>query len=607
MMLCSVRCLQRLGLLRGRATRVNRRNRLHPTDCAVPVSSHQPVYIPSYLLPLFMNWIPESAPNYLPDEVLAIILKLVADIPVPTSARTPPAPVAASRVNRQWRVVALASPELWTNIRISHRSRSFHWAALFVKRSLSRPLDISVNLESYGIDEEGCGYEVPIPLNKALAIVGPHIGRWRTFALRAFFAQIEQFCAFVAQSAAAARLEFTHFSCVDYRMDLPPLAGLFPSESFCALRITTALMPDDLVAFRALHTLDLNLRHSFDRIHSPAFREVVGPSSSLTTLIIRGFWPKDQSGLEPIDCSTIRFFALSVSRANYRYLDADEMEGEGIVQSLTNIFHLPNLEHLELLGWFSGSRAENRHIRSRVREDWEVPLFPYLRTLRLEDMAFSRRGLAFIQSFSRNITALLLVCTRRNHHLLAWPGAWPVLRALTIEGSDGAVDPRWVAPFVAMRAARGAPISDMTLSLWLETITPAVVASTPAPVIHLQRSGPSPALMDDVYGPGFYVDEFDMRVANFAHVELPERQKCRCCGIDWFVIPDWKQELDLERLEEEIENEFRKTGEIARSKRMWRELRRGAWRGSKRNSEKWRGSRVYKTRSYDFSEDFSVA
>ncbi|KAF8216854.1 hypothetical protein K438DRAFT_1953746 [Mycena galopus ATCC 62051] len=93
----------------------------------------------------------------LPDQrVLATILKLVADFSVPASEdshRPHLAPVAVSRFSCKWRVVAVGSPEIWTKIRyvrISHRSRSRRWAAMFVKRPTSRPLHVSTNLESYG-------------------------------------------------------------------------------------------------------------------------------------------------------------------------------------------------------------------------------------------------------------------------------------------------------------------------------------------------------------------------------------------------------------------------------------------------------------------------
>ncbi|KAJ7224658.1 hypothetical protein GGX14DRAFT_426455, partial [Mycena pura] len=479
----------------------------------------------------------------------------VADLRIPVPAN--PTPVAASRINRRWRAVALASPELWTNIRVSHRSRSWHWAALF----------------SYRIDKEGYSHPAPIPLSKAIAMLCPHIGRWRTFALRAFFNQLVEFCAIVAQSSVApSRLESAHLSSVDYSTRLP-LAGFSPSESFCALRVPLALMPDDPTVSRALRTCDLDCGHYFDHRRTPAFRALVGPSSSLTTLVLRNFWL--ESIIEPIECWTIQYFALDVSR-----LAADEleMEGEGIVQFLTNTFRLPNLEHLELLGWLSGSRTDNRQARAR-----EAPLFPHLHTLRLEDMTFSRAS----------VTALQLICTGRNHHLLSQPGAWPNLRALTVETKGG--DPtRWLVPFMATRAASSTPISDITLPVWLEYVSPTLVSmAAPAPTIHWQTSGPSHALMDGVYGPGFY-DDFDMRPVDFEHVTRRGRRLCSYCGGDCRFDVLWIQELAMERLEEEIEFNFKTAGAVAR------EVRRGFEVDSeirKRKASKFRK---------DLSEDFSV-
>ncbi|KAJ6630257.1 hypothetical protein B0H10DRAFT_2207944 [Mycena sp. CBHHK59/15] len=75
----------------------------------------------------------------LPDDVLAAILKLVADLPVASHGRAKPFPIAATRVSRRWRALTLDLPELWTNIRISHHSRSWKLAAVFVRRSGSYP------------------------------------------------------------------------------------------------------------------------------------------------------------------------------------------------------------------------------------------------------------------------------------------------------------------------------------------------------------------------------------------------------------------------------------------------------------------------------------
>jgi hypothetical protein len=208
-----------------------------------------------------MNWVPQSAVDNLPDDVLTTILKLVADLPVLSSERDPPAPVAASRVSRRWRIVALGSPELWTNIRISHLLGSRRWAATFVKRSLSRPLDISINLESHR-DENGWKnpYCIPHPLNKVLAIVGPHIGRWSTLALRGWSYEMCEFLEFVRRAPVLpSRLEYTHLSGVEGGRLLLTVEKLCGSESFSSLRVKGMEMElGKSTTFKALCRLDVD-------------------------------------------------------------------------------------------------------------------------------------------------------------------------------------------------------------------------------------------------------------------------------------------------------------------------------------------------------------
>ncbi|KAJ7615674.1 hypothetical protein DFH06DRAFT_1367240 [Mycena polygramma] len=533
-----------------------------------------------------MICIPKSSADSLPDEVLAAILKLVADLPVLSSSRTPPAPVAASRVSCRWRVVALGSPELWTNIRMSHhRSWSWAWAAVFVKRSLSYPLDITINLEAWRcLHGEMC--DAPIPLRGALAIVGPHISRWRTFAFRAFAAQFVELAAFVGRSPVkASQLEYSYVSLLDWHSDEKTESGR---------------------PIRALSTLDIVF--NIHNVSSPAFRQILGPLSQLTTLIIRKFHRWYGPAIEPIDCSTIKSFVIDFGEHLYEYTYTGMHHGWPGFESLTNILSLPNLEHLEILGGFSGSLTENNRIS--LPEEWEAPLFPHLRTLRLEDVGFSCRGLAFIQSLSQNITALQLVYTKGEHHLLTNPAAWPALRELTVEMVAGIVDLEWVAPFVVTRAALGMPLSDITLPPWVEDIASRLMVAQAAPTIHWQRPGPSPALMDGLCGPGFYIDEYDMRAVDFEHVPyLPWAKAPRIW--DWCdTLEEWRANIDGELLEEEIEWELKMGGEVLRSKGLRRELARKrrhtskvgsrtAARAVRSGSKSWRYNYI--------AEEFSVA
>ncbi|KAJ7500068.1 hypothetical protein FB451DRAFT_1385712 [Mycena latifolia] len=417
-----------------------------------------------------MGWIPESAVDYLPDEVLAIILERIADSPPPTLHREPPFPVAASRVSRRWRTVALGSPELWTTIRISHRSQSWRWAAVFFRRSGALPLDISINLESYVYRDGEPRAPASIPVGRALALLAPTSG-----------------------DGAALRSSFAGTGCED-----------------------------------------------------------------------------------PIDASTIRSLAVCFSRPFYiytftslKYWRSGTYFATDGFESLTRTFSLPNLEHLGIRGGFTGSVKERRHLQ--IPDDWQAPPFPHLRSLRLEDVAFSRPGLAYIHSFSHAITSLELIYTTGNDHLLeASRGRgtfWPALSALTAEG----VDPRWLSAFVEMRAALGPGmgIADLTL----DASVCGIIALHAVDRIHCLRDGPSLALIDGHCG--FYVDEFDAHVLDFQYVSSPHAPATaagattRCKEVRELGAP-W----DVEQLEEEIAEAFKTTGKLARGKGACREVKK---------------------------------
>ncbi|KAF7357042.1 hypothetical protein MVEN_01041000 [Mycena venus] len=514
-----------------------------------------------------MDWW-KSAIDNLPDEVLALILKLVADLPQPSRSRALPFPVSASRVSRRWRIVCLGSPELWTNIRISLRSRSWSWAALFIKRSGSQPLDISINLQAYVYKAQMPFRRAFIPMGRALAILGPHVGRWRCVALRGWPDQIDEFGDFLAQAPSISRLESVHVSTVDatlsggtvWESNRLPLSRLFESESFHSLRLRTSLDGIGLTPLRAVHTLDVDFIAMGDMRTLLGLRAIFGPASTLSTLVIRNFCPQVPMMPEPIDASTIRSFAISVRVPFYtKYYHGFNLfptvyDTDGF-ESITRTFSLPNLEYFELLGGFSGAEIENDNIEAPA--GYEAPLFPHLRTLRLEGVGFSRKGLTFIQSFSREITALLLINTTKNEYLLtARPfgheQSWPALRSLTVEARTGEVlGASWIASFVAARAARGMEL-ELNLSPCTESVLRALDLS-PAPAI---RWLPTPALIDGIPHGGLFFDDFEQRAVDFEYVE-PAWPQCpcgcfdyECRGYSWYW--EWQLELDLERLETEI-------------------------------------------------------
>jgi hypothetical protein len=437
---------------------------------------------------------------------------------------------------------------------------------MFIKRSISRPLDISINLESYR-EWHGTACHEPVPLDTVLAILGPHIGRWRTLAFRGWSYQIQEFFYFAERAPVPPlQLEYTHLSSIEEGHDrLPPAWEFLGSGSFLSLRVGMGLELNGLTAFKAVQCLDVECQ--WDIPYSEGFRYLFGPCSTLTTVIIRNFPLDHMPHFNPIDCSTIRSFAVSFSYPFF--YNVPFYHRIGGFETLANTFALPNIEYLEILGGFAGGHIE--HCLTQLPEVWEAPLFPHLQTLRLEDVGFSHAGLSLIQSFSSNITTLQLINTTRNDCLLVQSGGWPALRTLTVEAR---VVSTWIASFVDMRSAEGRPIVDLTLPFCDDGFA---LAYNPTSAIHFHRTapyGPSPALMDGVYGPGFYIDEYDMRPTDFAHVKYPTVRKCRCCETDWSGYLEWRLEEDMKRLEEEIERDFKIEGEVVRSKGTLREAKR---------------------------------
>ncbi|KAF7345136.1 F-box domain-containing protein [Mycena sanguinolenta] len=532
----------------------------------------------------------------LPDDVLIEILRLVARSPVPET-RPLPFPIVASRVNRRFRAVALTSPTLWSTIRLSRRSRSWHWAPIFLSRSGLYPLDISINLEDYKahsgsvcVCDDGVRYNsVPdahISLQRALAIVGPHIARWRTFSLRCWASQLEELSRFMERSPVSAGIESAHISTVDNPWNepgfLPPLAHVFGSPTFRFFRTNARLEQAALGAFKAIHTLDID----FGASHHPpdVLRTILGSSSPLRTLIMRTFSAAMNLLSAPIEATTITSLAVSFA--------SDNFSSSGNFSDLTRAFSFPSLQYLEIVG---GSLTMSNEYRT---------LFPDLHTLRLEGIDFTPIGLASIQSFSHGITTLELICTTNNHHLLGprTNQGWPALDSFTV--CTDAIRPWWLPQFLAMRAATNA-VSTMMLSPWMERFT--LPHDMQDPEIRWLRDGFSRGLMDGISrGHDFYIDEHGMRIKDFEYVEVPELPLCFLCAIELDRV-DWRSDVDEDarQTDEAITEVFKMTSEVVRARGVGRELKKKKLQ--KRGVGHSKISAKRKSHRYDCAEDFSLA
>ncbi|KAJ7787345.1 hypothetical protein B0H14DRAFT_3893152 [Mycena olivaceomarginata] len=509
-----------------------------------------------------------------PPEVLAAILKLVADSPIPAAAGTrPPFPIIACLVSRQFRAVTLAFPELWNKIRLSHHSRSRSWAAISVKHSKSYPLDISISLEAYATPMKGGyrdNYDRPVPIAKALAI-------------------IEQFRQFIAGSSSiASQLEYAHISLVQdnywnrYLQGFPPLTKIFGGSALRWLKTNVWFDLADLAAFRGIHTLDLGIDLSVFFDLEKLCPKILGPASRLKTLIVRNLDYTHRVAGRPIEVSTITSL---VSMSDYYIGDYTFMTIGCFIES----FAFPNLEYLEI----------NGHFAAAIPENWvQAPLFPHLRVLRLEGCELYRNGLAFIHSFSQTITALELISTTGNHNLIPVSPhgdiAWPTVCSLTVEQADGLTYPKWLAEFLAMRASLGARISTLVRAPWAKC--DALPATFPQDIRWLPDF-PRPALADGVAGDGFYVDshgmgqDFECETARSGS----DHTYARSDSYDR-LASEWREAND-----ERVAHAFKGASEFVRAKGMCRQSKRDRHRDLKAER---RSKMRRKHQRCDITEDF---
>ncbi|KAJ6556280.1 hypothetical protein B0H19DRAFT_1235506 [Mycena capillaripes] len=181
----------------------------------------------------------------------------------------------------------------------------------------------------------------------------------------------------------------------------------------------------------------------------------------LITFIVRNY-PSSRSPFfsRPVDASTIRSFAVSFRLQFY----SQQFDIPGGFESIRDIFSMPNLEYLEILGGFT---------------DTHLPGRPP---------------------------------TRNGPHYA--------------RSDDEVSELLWLAPFVTTRAAHEIRIEELTL-LPLSKNNKCLTLD-PAPAIRWLCGGPSAVLLDDVSGSGggFYIDKVDGHVVDFEHVERPQLWRC---------------------------------------------------------------------------------
>ncbi|KAJ7821682.1 hypothetical protein B0H14DRAFT_2599053 [Mycena olivaceomarginata] len=462
-----------------------------------------------------------------------------------------------------------------------HQRRRQRAAGTSRKQGLSTGPRNAVNFDSHSLPRA-------LRFRKALSVVGPHIRRWRTLALRGWRHQVHQLYKFLSHSPGASQLQSVHISLVDvhsYYSNPTPQPSVLPwqlfrSTSLRSLRVNGMRLDlSDSTAFRTLRSLDISFETG--NWAAPAFRRILGGSSLLETLVIRGFYPEIAPVGDPLDVPTIKSLAVSFKVPFYyrNYYSADT----GGFDTFTNAFSLPNLEYLEILGGFTGASEEEHGII--VPEEWEM--------LALVATAWHSFNVSAATSppCSSSIPG-------GNSHLLQQRGdevAWPALRALTVETRDGSPNPRWLGQFLAVR-----PILELTIPRWPSGVT--LPAKSP-PKLRWLNEGPSPALMDGAdFGSKFYIDDYDMRPRDFVELEVPEPDwledylyydepwEWRMWQVDWMMADIYEQ------LDAELAQVFGDSVELLRAKGLCRELRKQRRKDSKVRRERTRRQKSVRQR-----------
>ncbi|KAJ7167860.1 hypothetical protein C8R46DRAFT_1270357 [Mycena filopes] len=388
----------------------------------------------------------------LPNGILTQILLRGAELILPpNSTDVVPFPTIASQVCHLWRELALATPALWTTIRISGDLLSIQVAYLYTVRAQDHLLDITITLPAgnpHNVDRFAL----------ALDVLGPHLARWRTLALHVEEPELKYLSASLEDMNPAEfmQLKYLHLDTGMARLAVPRLPGLRGLR----LQYAQALAFQHRWGLGAefLHTLDISaMDFMCDKIRLSPER-----MPQLTTLVLREFpWQTPSRGLQ-VDFPTIRSLAVQFICCLPQSLEV-----------LTTWVKLPGLEYLELKNMFFESVYEEP-TRAEVPLAWEEPQFPSLHTLRLVDTKLTPRRLALLEILCPDITTVELVNVSGTdtlptvyahntfgsiHNLHSVEPAdrednppWPSLHTLRV---DSATFGRWVEQFAERRSLLG--------------------------------------------------------------------------------------------------------------------------------------------------------
>lgn len=269
----------------------------------------------------------------LPPEVLVLIFKLGSrippDDPMLGSSTPRPFPLVVAAVSRQWREIAINTPDLWTNITIRH-PRPYGWIPLCLQRSCGQPIDINIDCRASSLLTAHA-------VDHLLSVLMPHIDRWRRFALTTS----DPATIYVVGS----RLADAHAPVLRHlQLSLNGSSGnqevILPkilqggAEALTSVRFDSLATPWDSSPLINLTTLDLRWLWLQTRLQYEQFRQVLSASPNIRALILRGTYIHLHAGRT--------YPTLSIPTLRYLELSGDH------VCRMSSLLSTPNLVELTL-------------------------------------------------------------------------------------------------------------------------------------------------------------------------------------------------------------------------------------------------------------------
>ena len=269
----------------------------------------------------------------LPPEVLIYIFKLgsrmLQDDPILGSSIPRPLPLVVSAVCRQWRDIAVTTPDLWTNLVIKH-PRPYGWVPLSLQRSAESPIDITIDCRSTNL------LTAPV-VDQLMTRLMVHLPRWRRFALNSTDpATIYAVGRRLADSSAPMlrHLQLSLSGSSGNQEVLLPEIFQGGAEALTSVRYDSLCTPWTAPPLVNLTVLDLRWLWLQTRLQYEQFRAVLAASPNIRALILRGTYIHLHSGRQypPLAIPTLRYL---------------EVSGDNVCR-MSSLLETPGLEELTL-------------------------------------------------------------------------------------------------------------------------------------------------------------------------------------------------------------------------------------------------------------------